>query len=399
MDWIQHNTYLSKTYTNLTCVASNIKFACFDLDDTLIIGKKYPATFTTENVEDKLFELLRRKYMIIIFTNQSGMSGKKFDHSRWRKDKDMLIENFIGKKNIKYMIKIYVAMDHDIYRKPNPTLWNVMLNDIASEFKLDKIRVSNKSFYCGDACGRLHPSFLKTKIHPSSKVGDFSDVDIKFANNITPRLQFYSPDEYFLGIEDQHNLRISGFNPCDYFYDIINNGCFLYDNFIPCPKKEVIIMVGRPASGKSSYVKQFILPNNYEIISTDLDKSLQSSLKKMENLLSSKKSIIVDNTNPDMEKRKIYIEMAKKYNYKNIRCININTSHEISYHLNNVRNIYSNNKIKKINKIVYHIYNKKYQQPALSEGFSKIENVNFYLDEILASNILWLNAFLLYSEN
>ena len=72
------------------------------------------------------------------------------------------------------------------------------------------------------------------------------------------------------------------------------------------------------------------------------------------------------------------------------------TSLELSKHLNNVRHLYNNQN--KVPDMVYHIYKKKYQPPSLNEGFDEIINIPFIFDDNLLKDIYWLKAFKTYSE-
>ena len=66
-------------------------------------------------------------------------------------------------------------------------------------------------------------------------------------------------------------------------------------------------------------------------------------------------SVVFDATNPTREKRKEYIDVAESYKIPS-RCIYMNTSMEESMSRNNMRE-------KPVPRIVYNVYNKKFQLP------------------------------------
>src|SRR5690606_8915296 len=131
------------------------------------------------------------------------------------------------------------AKKHDMYRKPNTGMWTLMKNDIIQEFDLEKLDISKKSFFCGDAGGRIRPSILKKKMHPSSTTGDFSDTDLKFALNTG--VKYITPEEFYLINDPNKDYCISGFDPEKFISS--NKSKKIKYEFVP-RKKELVIMVG-----------------------------------------------------------------------------------------------------------------------------------------------------------
>ena len=91
------------------------------------------------------------------------------------------------------------------------------------------------------------------------------------------------------------------------------------------------------------------------------------------------KSIVIDNTNIDLETRKNYIELSKIYEIP-IRVIILDIPLNIVQHLN----YYRCQKFKGIKKIipiiVYRIMKNKYIEPDYSEGFNEIIKINKIFD-------------------
>ena len=306
------------------------KVACFDIDHTIIKPKnnrKFPRgkddwVFYYDNIIVEKLKELSKEYNIIFFTNQSKL-------------KEEVVEKIEDILNLlKLNISVFISYKKDNFRKPCLGMWNLLQDN------LDDINLS-ESFYCGDAAGRDK---------------DFSDSDNAFAYNIG--VKFYVPEQYFLKQE----------------VIIPDKSNFDYDKYLTKKKitlkkgkeKELILMVGLPGCGKSYLSKQL----GYEIINQDLLKTKKKCLKETEKLMKLGKSLIIDNTNYNIDKRKEYIKLAKEYEYF-IRCIIIDNPIEYCQHMNLFRSNYY--KKKQIPIVVYRTINKYYQKPKKDEGIDKIE--------------------------
>jgi bifunctional polynucleotide phosphatase/kinase len=266
------------------------KYACFDLDGTLICsksGKKYIQNkndwkFIYSNVVETLRKLYKSNFQIVIFTNQAGI--KIMGIQNWKQ----MIENII--ENVDIKITIYSALSHDLYRKPYPTMWEI--------FRGSK-KVHSKSFYCGDACGRIC---------------DIGDSDYKFAINCS--LNFYTPEMIF-SIINYDVPKLSFLIDFDKYLTQKNKKIELLD-------KDMIILTGNYKSGKTHFVNKFLIPN-YTIINSKTSKNI------LQETIDLNKSIVIDENNWTIKKRKKYIEIAKLNNYS-CRCIDFICPISISMH-------------------------------------------------------------------
>ena len=78
---------------------------------------------------------------------------------------------------------------------------------------------------------------------------------------------------------------------------------------------EIIIFIGIPASGKSTFYEQnFAATHTY--ISLDILHTRNRENKMLEEAFASGKSCVIDNTNVIAAERKKYIEAGKRYGYK-----------------------------------------------------------------------------------
>lgn len=331
----------------------NISMAGFDIDGTIICtksGKVHP-----ENYEDWIIkyseckkiieELACTGYSIVFITNQSKLETTiGIDKYKTK------IENIC--KCFDCNISVFVAMSNDKYRKPRPMIVNECLD-------INK----SKSFYCGDAAGR-------DRNINSAK--DFSDSDYKFALNV--KISFYTPDELL-----SQSKRETRKKNISYPANIANIEHKNYPQFSPS-EREVIINSGYPGSGKSYYTNKYIVPHGYKYINQDKLHTFDKCLKELKKALISGQNVVMDNTNPDKEKRERIIKLSHEYKFK-VRSIHFKTNESLSIHNSHYRNIKSNNTIKPIPKIAYNIYKKKFKKPTLSEGFYKIEELDYVLED------------------
>lgn len=400
MEWIENAYYLHGTINKLDTLPDPIRIASFDLDDTLInvprsgTNKYANWKLVNSDIPKKIQNLVENNYLIIIFTNQGGMSvNKNFDKNGW-KNLVADVAKLLFKGMNEYYFGVYVAKNYDLYRKPNIGLWQQMKTDLIDSYPdMPKLRISKKSFYVGDAAGRTQASELIKLFHPNAKA-DHSDTDRKFSLNL--KINFYTPDEYYTKNAISIPYKLSGFNPEKFVQKIKSKSKY---NFVP-RSKELIIMVGFPGSGKTEFVNKYILPNDYTHINQDICKTKKRCLDMAETAFKTSKSVVVDNTNLDVGSRTEYINLAKSYKYKHIRCIVLNTDIELAKHLNNVRHVYSNGVTPKISGIVYAMCKKKYTEPSdADELFDAIEYVDFEFDIEKLKDPVWERIFMRWSES
>jgi predicted kinase len=119
--------------------------------------------------------------------------------------------------------------------------------------------------------------------------------------------------------------------------------------------KKMILITGYPGSGKTTLAKTF---ESYNLFSKDLHG--RKIKKLLEEKLKEDKNVIIEGLLYNYEKRKPYVDLANKYNYK-IKFLNVITSFDMSLHMNTYRSLKSD--MKKIPKVVYYTYRKNYQEP------------------------------------
>ena len=358
---------------------SSGKIAGFDLDSTLIKTKsgrvrpkdKDDWQFYINNLKDVLLELQKDDFNIIIFTNQSGLDGNE------NKKKDFMykLNSILFDLGSQLKISYFVLIGYNRYRKP-------MIGSIEVLEKEMKINY-DKSFYCGDACGRpVGWKYFYNGVEYVNKKKDFSASDLYFAVNCG--LKIYTPEEFFFN-------RISNDFECDEvklpdrpFLNYMKNKNKKEDNvnlILNKDKKYLIVMIGLPASGKSflsNKIKNDYEDFNFEIVNKDLLKTKKKNNNLFEELVNKNRNIIIDNTNLVRKDRDYYINYLKKNNLideYNVIAMHLTTDFGIINQMNYYRCYFTGTFIKSV---VYNTMKKRADTSKLNEeGFNNIVEYNY----------------------
>ena len=152
---------------------------------------------------------------------------------------------------------------------------------------------------------------------------------------------------------------------------------------------KVQMVLGFPASGKSTFTKRFI-EQSYLNLNRDTEGgSIAGLLPKFEAYLKDNKDVVLDNLFPTVEVRKPFIELAKKYKAA-IGAVQMATSIEDSQFNFVQRMIDIKGKLLMPEEIkaakhpnifpptVFFKYKKDFQMPSIEEGFDSISDVRFF---------------------
>ncbi|CAO3619613.1 unnamed protein product [Mucor fragilis] len=342
------------------------KIAAFDLDGTLIATKSGRVFAKDEHdwrwwdpVVPKRIEALHDEgFKIVIFSNQNGLNNdnkiKGFQHK---------IESML--RQIDSPVLVMAAMKKDKYRKPMTGMWE-WLEHNNDDVSIDK----SQSFYVGDAAGRADgwkPKYKK----------DHSCGDRKFADNIN--IAFHTPEEFFLK-EAKTEFQWRGFNAKEH---VASSLPLHTPESTPLAKEaetEVIVCVGYPASGKSSFVKKHLVPKGYVYINQDTLKTRDKCIAACQTALNQKKSVVIDNTNPERATRALYIKLAQNAKVP-IRCFYFGDNEELSQHNNYYRAVHKpEEKRDVLSSIAFRTFKSKLQEPSTVEGFEEVKKINFVFD-------------------
>lgn len=343
--------------------------AAFDMDCTLIepkSGRTMPANradwrWWHPTVPDKLRELHERGYKIVVFTNQ----GYKDDS----KHTEMMNKfgDIIGQ--LKLPMQIFMAGAKDKWRKPNTAMWEHFESKHNAGVKVDY----DNSFYCGDAGGRV--AGWKSGVKK-----DFSCGDRKFALN--SGLPFKLPEELFLGQDFVADAKFiwDGIDPSKVLQEAEARAdvCKQVIQKALAARKspEMIIMIGCPASGKSSFSNRYLVPLGYIRVNRDTLGDQKKCVAAARQAFQQGKSVVVDNTNPGVEARSAYIQLAKDFGAQ-VRAFVLTTPRDLASHLNLMREKATGGDTKRIPDIAYNIYFKNFAAPTLAEGISAIVQLDW----------------------
>ena len=282
------------------------KFAIFDFDWTLVKprdARPFPKEATDwQYLRLSVPDTLRKfakDHQIVIVTDQS---------KPWKVDQ---IKAVLADLDIEVTVIIGVKEES---KKPSTNLFTTTFP------KFD----SSKGFYVGDAAGRK---------------GDWSDKDRIFAERLG--VKFYTPEEIFV-------------------LDVIKP---LSESVKSSEIKEVVIMVGYPASGKSTVAKNILESSGYHRVDGDSLKTTKAMIKDAEKHVS-EASIVFDSTAGTKDKRAEFIAFAKSYNLP-VRVFWIQTPIEKSMEHNKQR---ASEGGVKVPDVVFYVYRKKFEIPNDDEG-------------------------------
>ncbi|OQR67767.1 bifunctional polynucleotide phosphatase/kinase-like, partial [Tropilaelaps mercedesae] len=276
------------------------KCACFDMDGTLITtksGKSFPEDANDwkllypDAVLSSMKELYEDGYRCVVFSNQRGLAtGKETKNNLQHKFTEIM-------KQLSVPMTMYLSYGLGIYRKPCDGLWTLFESENGA---LDR----KTSFYVGDAAGR-------PKNWQANAKKDHSKVDRLFALNFG--IRFYTPEEFFLK-RSKAKFEMPEFDPKSIFdnrvYGVVvepaaHRGTELTTiERLISDRVELIVLVGYPASGKTTLAREMIEARDYMHVNQDKLGSLESCLKAVKQALEDGKRVIVDNTNVQKDQRK-----------------------------------------------------------------------------------------------
>ncbi|UOH79766.1 polynucleotide kinase 3'-phosphatase [Cryptococcus neoformans] len=358
----------SGTTNPIASVSSSKKIpvAFYDLDGTLTktrSGNDFPKSrddwmWWHPSVPEKLKQEWEDGTHLVVISNQGSKKPKI--KSEWRAKLPLIA----AKANN------LALQQNNVYRKPNIGMFQA----ITEIYRARGLEIDmEKSIFVGDAAGR--PA-------KGSRKKDHGNTDYKFAINVG--LRFVTPEEHFLG-----HQRPSfpdppiGFRPRNLgILDILPH---IVPSHTPITRKtdtevEIVIFVGYPASGKSSFFRKHFQPAGYVHVNQDTLRTREKCLNVAEQAVKGGKSVVIDNTNRNRETRAYWVALASKLNVP-IRLFHFLCPPELAKH-NNLYRAYYPPPDEPTRGLLPHIafagFETAFEEPKAEEGFKEVRMVNFH---------------------
>jgi DNA 3'-phosphatase len=312
--WCKYGSVVIGTTNNFYNVADkqisggSNKIMAFDLDDTIIKTKsgKFPIS-----ADDWLFCFDKKKIeqykFIVIFTNQLNI---KKQPKRYDAFKSKII-NIISLLNCE--VQIFISTEDDKFRKPSDILFLLFKQKMKMAININ-IRINFDITYVGDAYTENNYSDLEFAINSKIKFMcplHFADEKSGLTNCLGNHIN--NPPNFGIqliseGINYDKNI-MKIFKRIEIFSDIEN--------------KSMVILKGRPSSGKS-YVANYFKLFGYYVIGIDTNDELincnkledQTDNKIKNEIINNKYGIVIDGCNVDNLFVNSLIEIGQSNNYK-----------------------------------------------------------------------------------
>jgi bifunctional polynucleotide phosphatase/kinase len=154
---------------------------------------------------------------------------------------------------------------------------------------------------------------------------------------------------------------------------------------------EIVIFVGFPASGKTSFFRRHFQPAGYEHVNQDLLRTRDRCLARAEQLVKAGKKVVVDNTNRNVETRRYWVDLAEQLGVP-IRLFHFLCPIELARHNNAYRVMYGPKdepERELLPGTAFDGYKGQYEAPSVNEGFDEIRSVNFRWEGTDEQRRLW----------
>jgi DNA 3'-phosphatase len=260
-----------------------VKIAGFNLYGTLV---NKDLNLLYNNTREKLLQLYREGYTVILFINNKNTVTIKENVERLR-------------RRLNFPLNVFIATQTDHYKKPMTGMWD-LYKGIAKSNDIT-------GFICGDCAGRKY----------RKKEEDYNSNDVFFAHNI--RLPFIYPEDLFE--QPKRSFRIKEYP----FIPTPMNDPFLWDTFQKETrnKKHIVITVGCSSHFRNIFIDLLInqVRRSYFIA---------YSVEELEIGIKENRDIIFNSANP--VRKHIHDLIGKKYQKV---ILSFDISQHIIHHINN----------------------------------------------------------------
>ncbi|KAI0202702.1 DNA kinase/phosphatase Pnk1 [Astrocystis sublimbata] len=375
------------------------KIAAFDLDSTLIVtasGKKFGSDavdwkWWDPSVPARLRKLYAEEgYRVVILSNQAGLTlhpdpTTKAPPKNAGKAKVATFKQKAAAvlQHLDIPTTLYAATAHDLFRKPRVGMWR----EVCVDYDILSEAIDLKgSVFVGDAGGRTAKVLIGGEYGKERRMAkDFSCSDRNFAYNVG--IKYLTPEEFFLGEGPREFVR--DFDLEGFPYGGGGDGGegkageegkaekeILFEK---TNTQDVVLFCGPPGAGKSTFFWKYLKPLGYERVNQDLLKTRPKCLKAAAEFLGDGCSVVVDNTNPDPDVRKEWVDLARKHDVP-IRCVWFKIPKAVCEHNNVSRalNQSLNPEARTVlPPIAFNGYFSRLREPTVKEGFQDVVPVEF----------------------
>lgn len=285
------------------------KVAGFDFDGTLVRpreGRQFPKDkddwrWTRPSVPDRLRGLAAEGWRLVIVTDQT---------KGWKEDMIAAVVSAVGVPIKVIVQKAAKATAGAVSRGVKPD---------TSQFLPHGITLS---YYVGDAAGRT---------------GDWSDCDRLFAENLG--VLFHTPEEFFPAPPKLERTVALG------------------------APREVVVMVGYPASGKSTIARDLVARGGYYRVDGDALATATAMVRDARRQPADMR-IVFDSTGGTLKRRAAFIEWAKSAG-RPVRIVWVTTDIDTAMDWNAERGRAGGSHIPVI---AFYVYRKHFEEPTAAEG-------------------------------
>lgn len=284
------------------------KIAGFDFDGTLVRpreGRQFPKNkddwrWTRPSVPERLRALAAEGWQLMIITDQT---------KKWKEEMIASVVAAIG-------VPIEVVIQWS-----KPVKGEGGAHGVKPDTSIIDARGIKPTFYVGDAAGRT---------------GDWSDCDRVFAERIG--IPFHTPEEFFPALPVRERAVADG------------------------ASREVVVMVGYPASGKSTIAHDLVTRGYYRVDGDAL--ATATAMVRDARKQPADTRIVFDSTGGTVKRRAAFIEWAKKEG-RPVRIVWVTTDIEDAMDWNAERGRVGGAGVPAI---AFYVYRKYFEEPTAAEG-------------------------------
>lgn len=242
---------------------------------------------------------------------------------------------------------VFAATQNDVFRKPHVGAWDVFVRRRAVS-----PRAQAASFYCGDAAGRQ---------------GDFAASDRWFAHNAG--LRFYVPEQLFgrLPVSAPLPPLRDGWGELEHeISEAVRRGDRVWDDAAKSVAGHVVVLVGSPASGKSTFAASL---GGAAVVARDDHKSeARFARAAAEALRGGPATVVLDTTGGTADRRESLSRLAREARPDApLTWVWVQTPKVICFHLDGVR-VAAGKARTQLPKVAIHGFWKRFEPPTEEEA-------------------------------